>query len=527
MQTDAIARRSAVAPAKAGDVVLRAENISKTFGTVRALQNVDLEVIAGSVHAVVGHNGAGKSTLMNVLSGIHSPDEGGLILMGQPVEFASPREALAAGISMVHQELSIVPDLDVGENIFLGREPTRGFGMVDRRAIYQQTERLLRDLDLEVGAQTRCSELNVGSRQIIEIARAVSGDARILILDEPTSALTEAEKERLFQFIERLKARGMGIVYVSHKLDEVRALADTISVFRDGKRLATLPTRDLNHQDMVCMMVGHAVSEGTTEAFNDGEPGLEVIGLSTKQSGLHDISFTARQGEIVGLAGMLGSGRTELFESLFGIRPFDEGAIRVRGRAIRPRSPIEAMRAGIALVPEDRRGQGIFTGAPIWKNAVLATFQDLFSTTAGLVKEGRARAAAADQIRRFNVTTPSIYSEIQQLSGGNQQKVILARWLIRDPVVLLLDDPTAGIDIGAKAEIHEFIRTLSKSGVTIVICSSEFSELMGLCHRILVIRAGRITQQVDPKTSSEANLVGAATSDGAGAGQAEGTNQWT
>jgi ABC-type sugar transport system ATPase subunit len=515
MQTDTPMNALSAAPETCGDGMLRAENISKSFGAIQALRNVDLEVLGGTVHAVVGHNGAGKSTLMNILSGIHVPDSGRLFLLGRPVALTSPRGAIEVGISMVHQELAIVPDLDVSENIFLGREPMQAFRMVSRREMLERTDRLLGELELDVTARTRCSTLNVGTRQMIEIARAVSREARILILDEPTSALSETEKERLFQFIGRLKARGLGIIYVSHKLDEVRALADTITVLRDGKRVASLPTRDLDHHAMVTMMVGHDISEGKSESHTSGELGLEISSLTAERSGIYDINFSARRGEIVGLAGMLGSGRTELFEILFGVRPFDKGTIRVRSREFRPRNPIEAMRAGVALVPEDRRGQGIFIGAPIWKNAVLATFHDAFSNVLGFIHEARARQAAARQVKRFRIATSSINTEIQQLSGGNQQKVVLARWLMRRPLVLLLDDPTAGIDIGAKVEIHDFVRELSKEGVTTVISSSEFSELMTICHRILVIRAGRITREVDPKTSTEANLVSVATTDGA------------
>jgi ABC-type sugar transport system ATPase subunit len=489
------------------DTLLQAKNISKSFGTIQALQQVDLEVRAGSVHALLGHNGAGKSTLMNILSGVHAPDSGQLFLEGKQVKFTSPRHALDQGISMVHQELSIVPDLDVSENIFLGREPMARLNLVDRRELYRRSEQLLAELKLDLPARTRCSTLSVGNRQMIEIARAISRESKILILDEPTSALTTHEQQRLFEFIDHLKKRGIGILYVSHRLGEIRALADTVTVLRDGKRVATMPASDLRQATLVEMMVGHAVTEAAPAAAPQGEIGFEVVGLSSDSAGIHDIAFSAHRGEVLGLAGMLGSGRTELFESLFGVRPFDRGVMRLRGHEVRPRSPIEAMAVGIALVPEDRRTQGIFPGVSVWKNAAFASIHDVFHTSLGFVRERYARRSVEQAIKRFNVATRSPNEEIQFLSGGNQQKIVLARWLMRQPLVLLLDDPTAGIDIGAKDEIHRFIHSLAREGVTIIMSSSEFPELLEVCHRILVIRDGRIIREVDPRSATEALLV--------------------
>jgi ABC-type sugar transport system ATPase subunit len=487
--------------------LLLAENISKSFGAIKALRQVDLEVRSGSVHALLGHNGAGKSTLMNVLSGVHRPDSGRILLEGKSVSFSSPRDALDQGISMVHQELSIVPDLDVSENIFLGREPMARLNLVDRRELYRRSEELLKELKLDISARRRCSTLSVGTRQMIEIARAISRESKVLILDEPTSALTTHEQRRLFEFIDHVKGRGIGVLYVSHRLGEIRELADTITVLRDGERVASMPARQLDHAALVEVMVGHAISDAAAGAPPKGEVGFEVVGLGSDNAALHDIVFSVRQGEILGLAGMLGSGRTEIFESVFGVRSFDRGVIRVRGREVRPRSALEAMTVGIALVPEDRRSQGIFPGVSLWKNAVFASAHDIFRAALGLVREGSARDATQEAVKRFNIKARSLNEEIQFLSGGNQQKVILARWLMRRPLVLLLDDPTAGIDIGAKAEIHGLIQALAKEGVTVVMSSSEFPELLGLCHRILVIRDGRIIREVDPSSATEALLV--------------------
>ena len=494
------------------ETVLKAEGISKTFGVIRALDQVDLEVKKGSVHAVIGHNGAGKSTLMNIVSGVHKPDSGRLLLDGKALSFNSPRDALDQGISMVHQELSIIPDLDVGENIFVGREPTARLNLVDRRKLYESAERLLTELKFDVSARTLCSTLSVGTRQMIEIARAISLDSKILILDEPTSALTSHEQQRLFGLINRLKQRGIGILYVSHRLGEVRELADTITVLRDGRRVSTMPAREVSHDALVEMMMGHPVRESETFApSSQGALGLEVVGLSSKSAGLEEINLSAQEGEIVGLAGMLGSGRTELFDCLFGLRPFENGTIRVRGHEVRPRSPVEAMQAGIALVPEDRRAQGIFAGVSVWKNAAFASVHDIFHAALGFVREKRARRSVREEVDRFNIKARSLNEEIQFLSGGNQQKVILTRWLMRRPFILLLDDPTAGIDVGAKSEIHAHIGRLAQRGVTVFMSSSEFPELLHLCHRILVIREGRIVREVDPTSVSEALLVAAAT----------------
>jgi rhamnose transport system ATP-binding protein len=487
--------------------LLKAQGISKRFGAIAALRGVDLDVDGGSVHALLGHNGAGKSTLMNILSGVYTPDSGNLFLSGEKISFSSPREALDRGITMVHQELSIVPDLDIGENIFLGREPLGALNLIDWQKLYLRTDKLLAELKLDFSARTPCSALNVGSRQMVEIARAISRESKILILDEPTSALTTREQRRLFEFIRHLKGRGIGILYVTHRLGEIRELADVITILRDGQRVTTVPTHHLDHSSLIQMMVGHAVSASTAPAPPQGAAGLDVIGLTSKQAGLRDISLSVSQGEIVGIAGMLGSGRTEIFETLFGIRPFESGLIRVHGQEVALRSPLDSMAAGLALVPEDRRTQGIFPGVPIWKNAVFASVHDLFRGALGFVRESSARRAVQQAVRGFNIRARSVNDEIQYLSGGNQQKVILARWLMRQPRILLLDDPTAGIDIGAKAEIHSLIRTMAQEGISVVMASSEFPELIEISHRILVLRAGQIIQEVDPASATEALLV--------------------
>jgi ABC-type sugar transport system ATPase subunit len=474
---------------------------------------VDFRLEAGTVHAVVGHNGAGKSTLMNILSGVHHPDEGTLVLDGQAITLKGPKDALAQGISMVHQELSIIPDLDVGENVFAAREPTFGLGLLRRRQMYRETRGLLADLGVDVSPTARCADLSVGTRQTIEIARAISWNCKVLILDEPTSALSKREQEQLFAFLRDLKARGIGMIYVSHRLSEIRELADEITVLRDGRKVSTVPARGLSHNDLVEMMIGHPVAANghQAQARTSEDIMLDVSGLSCAEAGIDDASISARKGEIVGIAGMLGSGRSELFELLFGLRKPDAGQIKVDGAPVRFASPADAMGVGICLVAEDRRNQGIFEGLPIWKNAMLGGISDIFRGPVGYMRSRLGKAQAREQASRLSVKPGGITEEIQNLSGGNQQKVLLARWLLRNPRILLLDEPTAGIDVGAKDEIHAQIRELADQGMTVLFSSSEFTDLTDVCDRILVLREGRIVDEVEAGSATESLLVGLAT----------------
>ena len=369
--------------------LFRAEDVSKSFAAIDALRQVGLDLERGTVHAIVGHNGAGKSTLMNIVSGVLRPDSGRLLLDGEPVAFRAPRDAQERGISMVHQELSILGDLTVPENIFLGREPLTGRCLIDRRTMTARTERLLSELDLRLPLDVPSDRLSVGERQMVEIARAVSWTARVVILDEPTAALSRREQERLFVLIDRLRAQGIGILHVSHRLDEVLQLADTVTVLRDGKNIATLTRGAYDHASLVSLMVGSAAHEASVTRDISGDACLEISGLTARSAGLDDISLSVDAGEIVGLAGMLGSGRSELFECLFGLRHPDSGTIRIGGADERARSPIHAMRKGIGLVPEDRKVQGIFPDTPLWKNVALASVHDIFARF-GVVKAQEA-----------------------------------------------------------------------------------------------------------------------------------------
>ncbi len=491
--------------------LLEVEAVSKAFAGVQALDQVDLRLDRGTVHAVIGHNGAGKSTLMKVLGGIIQPNSGSLRLNGQAVVFHRPRDALGRGIAMVHQELSVVDDLDIAENIFLGREPGRLGGLVNRRRLDAMTAALLRRLDLDWPVLTKCGELSVGERQMVEIARAISFDAQVLILDEPTSALSRREQDALFALIQRLKADGMGILYISHRLDEIMHLSDMVTVLRDGRNVGTLERGAFDHEALIHIMMGQPAQARTlTEYGRHGETTLEVRDLRAQSGHLHGISLSVARGEIVGLAGMLGSGRSELFECLFGIREYESGTIAIAGKPVRPQTPLAAMDLGIGMVPEDRKVQGIFAGASVWQNMTLASLHDLFARF-GFVRETQARQASSRQVETLDLRCRGINQEIGYLSGGNQQKAVLARWIMRNPRLLLLDDPTAGIDVGAKSEIHHLISNLARDGVAVLVASSEFDELIDVCHRILIIRDGRIIDEVDGSKATEQSLVLAAT----------------
>jgi ABC-type sugar transport system ATPase subunit len=496
-------------PASASPL-LQVEQVSKAFGGAQALAGVDLALERGTVHAVVGHNGAGKSTLMKILSGIVQPDTGRVLLNGEEIVCRHPREAQERGISMVHQELSVIEDLDVAENIFLGREPAYGAGLTDRGKLDRTAKELLQRLDLDWPVRIKCSALSVGEKQMVEIARAISWDANVLILDEPTSALSQREQHALFELIEKLKANGLGILYISHRLDEILQLADTVTVLRDGKNAGELQRGEFDHAALIETMIGRVIEKTASAETTQGDKVLEIADLHSRSGRLNGINLSVKSGEIVGLAGMLGSGRSELFECLFGLRRYETGTITINGAPQQFKSPIDAMTKGIGLVPEDRKVQGIFAGTALWKNMMLASVHDLFARL-GFVKERQARQTSMEQAKRLDIRSRTINQDIGFLSGGNQQKAILARWILRDPRLLLLDDPTAGIDVGAKSEIHALIGELASQGVAILVSSSEFDELIGLCHRILVIRDGRIIDAVDGTNVTEHALVLAAT----------------
>jgi inositol transport system ATP-binding protein len=485
--------------------VLEARELSKSFPGVDALAGVGLTVQSGMVHAVTGENGAGKSTLMNILSGLLLPDSGEILFRGRPVRLASPHEALRVGISMIHQELLPFLELTVAENIWMGRQPTGRFpGWVDERAMNREAVRLLERLGVVLPPSRRMKHLSVAEMQVVEIARALACRAEVIIMDEPTSALSEREVQRLSELIRDLKLHGVAVIYVSHKLDEIFGLADVVTVLRDGRHVATADIAALDADRLIALMVGRDLEPPPRRGAAGGEPLLEVLGL-TKPGSFREVAFTVRRGEILGLTGLMGAGRTSLIHAICGIDPAMEGEIRVSGEAKRIRSPRDAIRSGIAAVTEDRKTYGIVPAMSLKHNLTLSS---LARCARGWIIDHRAEARVAEaQIRAFSIRARDAGLEAQSLSGGNQQKVVIAKALLTDPSILLLDEPTRGIDVGAKAEIHAIVRRLASEGKAIVMASSEMSEILSLSDRILVMREGRVAAELNPEHTTQEEIM--------------------
>lgn len=492
------------------DAVLEAIGITKRYPGVLALDDVSLAVVAGEVHAVVGENGAGKSTLMKILAGAESPDGGSIQIDGQTVTIENPRAAQDLGIITIYQELSLVNALSVGENIFLGGLPTRGGGwQVDWPEVWRRSTELLERVGLRIRPQTLVRDLSVAQKQMVEIARALARNVRVLILDEPTSSLSEGETERLFAIIAALQGQGVGIVYISHRLGEVFRIARRVTVLRDGKRVATVDVAAASEELLVRMMVGRELSRLYTQAqISDAPVRLEVRGLS-RRGVLHDIDLEVRAGEIVGVAGLVGAGRTELVRCLFGADRFDRGQMLLDGQPVTLRTPGDAVDRGIALVPEDRKLQALILGMGVRENLSLPMLDRLGSAFAP--SRTRERTMVSEYITSLRIRTPHMEQRVAALSGGNQQKVVIARWLATKPKVLILDEPTRGIDVGAKAEVHALMARLAESGVAILMVSSELPEILGMSHRILVMRGGRIVAEMERDEASEERIMAAAT----------------
>ncbi len=492
--------------APAGAPLLALRNIAKRFGVVQALSGVTLELRAGEVLALVGENGAGKSTLMRILEGAHQPDEGEVLIDGRRHAFRSPSHAHAAGVRVIHQEPDIAPDLSVAENMFIGDlRPAAGI-FLDRRDLLRRTHALLKRFRLEhvISPWAPAGTLGAAHRQILEIMRALRSGVRILSLDEPTSSLTEEESQRLFAIVRQMRAEGVGIIYISHRMHEVRALADSIAVLRDGHLVAQRPAGELDDAAVLQLMVGRPITnlfQGARRA--PGEVLLDVRGLCNTR--LRDVSFTLRAGEVVGLGGLVGAGRTEVARAVFGADRLSAGEVRMAGRRLVLRSPADAIAAGIGLAPEDRKGQALLLLASVQDNIVLSVPQLI--SRLGLLRGGAARDIAQQQVRRLRIRTPGIAQIVSKLSGGNQQKVVLGRWLARQPRVLILDEPTRGIDVGAKAEIYRLIGDLVAQGMGVLVISSEMPELLGLCDRILVMAAGRIVADLDRASANEQRIL--------------------
>lgn len=473
--------------------MLEVRTLTKRYPAVTALDDVSLRFEAGSSHAVIGENGAGKSTLMKILAGVEQPSEGEVRLDGAPVRFRTVREAAQAGIAMIHQELNLVDELSAAENVFLGREPLRGFA-IDRRRAEAEAERWLREVRAPFGPRTRVGDLSVAGKQLVEIAKAVSQEARFLILDEPTAVLSERETDALFDLLGKLHAKGVTLIYISHLLDEVLRLCDVVSVLRDGKHVETRPTAGATPAELARLMVGRDLGD-VFPAKNPpalAEPALEVEGLSVP-GGVCDLSLHVRPGEILGLAGLVGSGRTEACEAIVGLRPH-AGTTRLKGRPVRLRNPKEALENGVAYLSEDRKGAGLVLGMSSIENATLANLRGYGRLT---IDRGRQRREARGWFQRLDVRVGDPDEPVGTLSGGNQQKVAIAKWLDGKPQVLLLDEPTRGVDVGAKREIYRLVHALAAEGMACVLVSSEMPELVGLCHRVVVMREGRAVGELE------------------------------
>lgn len=493
-----------------------ARGITKQFPGVVALREVTLSLNRGEVLAVIGENGAGKSTLMNILAGVHAPDAGHIAIYGEEMAISSPRHAMDLGISLIHQELSLLPNLSVGANMFLGREPHVA-GYIRGRQIAQDAEAILARIGLEVSPDTPVSRLSIGHRQLVEIARALSAEARILIMDEPTSSLSLAEAETLFEVITELRARGVSIVYVSHRLGEVQALADRVVVLRDGEAVGELVGNAIQRNAMVRLMVGRDVSYAYRESpATPGDAVLEAHDLCTPAWPEYPLTLTLREGEIVGLAGLVGSGRTELLRVLFGVDPATSGSITICGAPVSLLNPRDAIAAGIALVPEDRGHQGLILEMSVRHNLTLSTLWREGHSWGWLRREWEAQVAA-DQIQNLGIKASTDARAVRVLSGGNQQKVVVGKWLQLRPRLLLLDEPTRGIDVGAKEEIYRVMETLAQEGMAILFASSELEEILGLADRVLVMHEGRLTGELSRDDLSEEAIMHLATGQGVGA----------
>ncbi|MBV8675784.1 MAG: sugar ABC transporter ATP-binding protein [Planctomycetaceae bacterium] len=498
-------------------VRLQMRHISKHFGGVRALRDVSVTAHAGEVHALCGENGAGKSTLMKILAGAITEYEGRIVLEGREVGFSGPRAAEDAGIRIIYQELNLVPELTVAANIFLGRERRRGLGLLDDRAMAAEARRLFERLGATIAPRALVGDLRIGDQQMVEIAKALAFDAVIVIMDEPTSALSGAEVARLYRVIADLKRHGTTVLYISHKMNEVFTLADRVTVLRDGQLVASAPRGRSNPRQVIRWMVGREIAELRVEhPATAGTAILQVEGLSlpspvhSGRPSLHDLSFAVRAGEVLGIAGLLGAGRTELLEALFGASPAPpSGTILLDGQPVLFRSPDQAIAAGVALVTEDRKAFGLFDQMTVAENITIRRLQAL--TWGHLIDRQAQARAVAESIRRLAIKAASGRTAITSLSGGNQQKCILARWLLIEPKVLLLDEPTRGIDVGAKAEISALIRRLVAQGMAIVMTSSELPELLTVSDRILVLCEGRQTAELSRAEATEESIIHAAT----------------
>ncbi len=490
-----------------GEPILQLRGITKSFPGVRALDGVDFDLREGEVHVLLGENGAGKSTLMKVLAGVYLPDSGEILLHGKPVSIRNPRDAERLGISIIHQEFNLLPWRSVAANIFLGREPVKGgvAALVDFEFMRRESEKILHTLGLGIDPDTLVKDLGVAQKQMVEVAKALAIDSRILIMDEPTATLTSREIDHLFRKIRELTSRGVSIVYISHRLDEISRIGHRVTVLRDGKYVGTVPVQEATVDRVVPMMVGRKIEQLYQRTCRKpGEEALSVKGL-TRKGRFYDCSLTVRCGEIVGLAGLVGAGRTELARAIFGVDPYDSGEIRVFGSLMTQRSPSHSVQVGMGLLPEDRKGEGLALMLPLKDNVVQASLRRLFPT--GLVSPRVESSVAAGYVEELRIATPTVMKIAKFLSGGTQQKVVLAKWLCSHCRVLLFDEPTRGIDVGAKAEIYRLMDEEARKGAAILMISSELPELLGMADRILVMHEGRIVKEFSRDEATQEAII--------------------
>lgn len=489
---------------------LKLENITKSFPGVKAVENVTLEAYPGEILALAGENGAGKSTLMNVLSGALLADSGRIVLAEQEAKITSPRSAQELGIAMIHQELALIPQMTVGQNIFLGREPLTAWKMlVDTKKMYADARTILDRMGLDFAATALIADLSIAQRQMVEIARAISFQSRIIILDEPTSALSEREADKLFALLHSLREQGVTLIYISHRMEEIFSISDRVAVMRDGRLIGIQPTKELTINKVVQMMVGRELKEFFPKA--DTKPGEVMLEAHHLRSGtrLKDASFSLRRGEIVGLAGLVGSGRTDLARAVFGADRLDGGEIHIQGQVVRIRSPHEAIQMGIGLITEDRKAQGLFLGQSLRSNVAVTIFERL--SRLGFLQYKKIDHWVQALVQQLKIRTPNLEQRARNLSGGNQQKAVIARWLAVNPKILILDEPTRGIDVASKAEIHALISELAAKGMAILVISSELPEILQISDRILVMHAGRLVTEFDRSEATQDSVMQAAT----------------
>jgi ribose transport system ATP-binding protein/inositol transport system ATP-binding protein len=488
------------------DFILEVDDVTKEFPGVVALDKVKFQLRRGSVHALMGENGAGKSTLMKIVAGIYTPDSGIFKLRGQHIKLKNPLDAQENGIAMIHQELNLMNPMTISENIWIRREPVNAFGFVNHGEMRRRTVELFKKLNIQLDPDTEVGHLSVANRQMVEIAKAVSFNSDVLIMDEPTSALTEKEVDHLFTIIRALKAEGKGIIYITHKMNELFEIADEVSVFRDGKYIATKLSSEVSRDSIIHMMVGREI----TQMFPKETVPITNVVLSVKGLCLEgifkDVSFDVRAGEILGLAGLVGSGRSNIAETIFGVTPATAGSIEINGKPVKMTSPRIAMEQGMAFLTEDRKQTGCFLLLDVQENTQIAVLQNKYVKN-GFVQQAQLSKDSTEMSNRLRVRTPDMQEPVINLSGGNQQKVLISRWLLTEPKILILDEPTRGIDVGAKAEIHKLISRLAGQGVAVIMISSEMPEVLGMSDRIMVVHEGRVTGFLDRSEATQVKIM--------------------